>query len=138
LSLHDALPISGRRRPFLVRARATLAVLFALLFAGPTSPSALAGAWVAVLFLACASAYAFFQVPYVSMPAELTRDYGERTRLMTWRVALLALAILVAGGASPALRAALGSGRGYGAVGVFDCLLILLGALGAWWGAGGV
>ena len=53
----------GRRRPFLVRAGLTLAVLFALLFAGPTSPPALAAAWVAVLFLACASAYAFFQVP---------------------------------------------------------------------------
>ena len=129
---------AGRRRPFLVRAGAMLAVLFALLFAGPTSPSALAGAWVAVLFLACASAYAFFQVPYVSMPAELTRDYGERTRLMTWRVAVLALAILVAGGASPALRDALGPEWGYRAVGVFVGLLILLGALGAWWGTKGV
>ena len=47
-----------------------------------------------VLFLACATAYAFFQVPYVAMPAEMTDDYDERTRLMTWRVAILALTIL--------------------------------------------
>lgn len=127
----------GRRRPFLLRAGATLALLFALLFAGPTTPPALAAAWVAVLFLACASAYAFFQVPYVSMPAELTRDYGERTRLMTWRVAVLALAILVAGGVSPALRDALGPEWGYRAVGVFVGLLILLGAVGAFWGTKG-
>lgn len=128
----------GRRRPFLVRAGLTLAVLFALLFAGPTSPSALAAGWVAVLFLACASAYAFFQVPYVAMPAELTRDYGERTRLMTWRVAVLALTILVAGGLSPALRDALGPEWGYRAVGVFVSLLIVVGAVGAWWGTKGV
>lgn len=128
----------GRRRPFLLRAGLALAFLFALLFAGPTAPPALAAAWVAVLFLACASAYAFFQVPYVSMPAELTRDYGERTRLMTWRVVVLALAILVAGGASPALRDALGPEWGYRAVGVFVGLLILLGAVGAWWGTKGV
>ena len=47
-----------------------------------------------MLFLACATAYAFFQVPYVAMPAEMTDDYDERTRLMTWRVAILALTIL--------------------------------------------
>lgn len=128
----------GRRRPFLIRAGAALALLFALLFAGPTAPPALAAAWVALLFLACASAYAFFQVPYVAMPAELTRDYDERTRLMTWRVAVLALAILVAGGGSPALRDALGPEWGYRAVGIFVGLLILVGAVGAWWGTKGV
>ena len=48
-------------------------------------------AWVLVFFLACATAYAFFQVPYVAMPAEITASYDERTRLMTWRVAILAL-----------------------------------------------
>lgn len=129
---------AGRRRPFLLGAGATLAVLFALLFAGPTAPPTLGAAWVAVLFLACASTYAFFQVPYVAMPAELTRDYGERTRLMTWRVAVLALAILVSGGLSPAIRDALGPGWGYRAVGLFVGLLILVGALGAWWGTKGV
>ncbi|MEI2826077.1 MAG: MFS transporter [Dermatophilaceae bacterium] len=87
-----------------------------------------------MLFLACATAYAFFQVPYVSMPAELTDDYDERTRLMSWRVAILALAILVSGGLSPMVRDALGPDWGYRAVGVFVGLLIAVGALGAWWG----
>ena len=71
----------GRRRPFLLRAGVLLAVLFALLFAGPTGSTALGAVWVAVLFLACATAYAFFQVPYVSMPAELTRDYTAQRRM---------------------------------------------------------
>lgn len=128
----------GRRRPFLLRAGAALAVLFALLFAGPAEPAALGAAWVALVFLACATAYAFFQVPYVAMPAELTADYGERTRLMTWRVAILALAILVSGGVSPAIRDAVGADRGYLLVGVFVGLLILAGTLGAWRGTAGV
>lgn len=111
---------SGPRRPFLLRAGLELAVCFAaLLFAGPASPPALAGAWVAVLFLASASAYAFFQVPYVAMPAEITDDYAERTRLMTWRVAGLALAILLSGASTPAIRDAVGPERGYLVMGVW-------------------
>ncbi len=125
---------AGRRRPFLLRAGLLLAVCFALLFAGPTSPTGVGAAWVVVLFLACATAYAFFQVPYVAMPAELTDDYDERTRLMSWRVAVLALAILVSGGLSPMVRNALGPVWGYRGVGVFVGALIALGALGAWWG----
>src|SRR5690606_14415552 len=121
---------AGRRRPFLVRAGLTLAVLFAVMFAGPTEPRALAAAWVAVAFLGCASAYAFFQVPYVAMPAELTLDYDERTRLMTWRVVVLALAILVSGATAPIVADQLG----HGAMGAYIGLVIALGVLGAWWG----
>ena len=124
----------GRRRPFLLRAGSLLAVAFVVLFSGPTSPTGVATAWVVVAFLACATAYAFFQVPYVAMPAEMTDDYDERTRLMTWRVAILALAILVSGGLSPVVRDALGPTWGYRGVGLFVGGLILLGTLGAWWG----
>ena len=63
----------GPRRPWLLRAGLSLAVAFALLFAAPSMGSKGAeAAWVLVCFLACATAYGFFQVPYVSMPAELT------------------------------------------------------------------
>ena len=128
----------GRRRPFLLTAGLALAVCFALLFMGPASPRGLAATWVVVTFLACATAYAFFQVPYVAMPAEMTDDYDERTRIMTWRVAVLALAILVSGGVSPAIRDALPSEWDYRAVGLFVAGLIVVGALGAWRGTRGV
>ncbi len=123
----------GRRRPFLVRAGLTLAVLFALMFAGPTEPQALAAAWVALAFLGCASAYAFFQVPYVAMPAELTLDYAERTRLMTWRVVVLALAILLSGATAPIVA----NQWGHAAMGVYIGAVIALGAVGTWWGTRG-
>ena len=125
---------AGRRRPFLLRAGLVLAVAFVLLFSGPTSPTGLATAWVVVLFLVCATAYAFFQVPYVAMPAEMTTDYDERTRLMTWRVAVLALAILVSGGLSPVIRDSLGTTWGYRGVGLFVGALIVVGTVGAWRG----
>jgi Na+/melibiose symporter-like transporter len=125
----------GKRRPFLIRAGLALAACFALLFLGPTSPQWAGAAWVAVAYLACATAYSFFQVPYVAMPAEITDDYDERTRLMTWRVAILAFAILVSGGLSPVIRDAFGPVWGYRAVGFFVAALIALGAWGAWRGS---
>ena len=64
----------------------------------------------------------------------MTDDYDERTRLMTWRVAILALTILVSGGLSPVIRNALGLEWGYRGVGLFVGSLILIGTVGAWWG----
>lgn len=124
----------GPRRPWILRAGIALAICFALLFAAPDMSTGLETAWVLVLFLACASAYAFFQVPYVSMPAEMTPSYDERTRLMTWRVAILAFTILLAGATAPAIRDAVGGREGYRVMGVAMAVVILLGVLAAYAG----
>ncbi len=125
----------GPRRPWLLRAGLPLAVCFALIFAAPVLGSrVLEAAWVLVFFLAAASAYAFFQVPYVAMPAEITPSYAERTRLMTWRVALLALTIMLAGATAPLIRDAVGGRSGYRVMGVAMALLIVVGVLAAYVG----
>lgn len=125
----------GPRRPWLLRAGIALAVCFALLFAAPDlGTQAANAAWVLVAFLACATAYAFFQVPYVAMPAEITGSYAERTRLMTWRVAILAFTILLAGASAPAIRDAIGGRDGYRVMGLAMAVLILVGALLAYHG----
>jgi glycoside/pentoside/hexuronide:cation symporter, GPH family len=119
---------AGTRRPFLLAGGTAVAVLFAALFAGDSAP------YVAVVFLLCATAYAFFQVPYVAMMAEITSDYDERTRLMAWRMAFLALAILVSGAGAPAVRDA----TSYPVMGVAVGVLILLGTLATYFGTAGV
>ncbi|GAA5142802.1 MFS transporter [Nocardioides marinquilinus] len=125
----------GPRRPWLLRAGLLLALAFALLFAAPDLDSKVAEtAWVLVVFLACATAYAFFQVPYVAMPAELTSGYDERTRLMTWRVGVLAFTIMLAGASAPAVRDAVGGRDGYRIMGLLMAVLILVGVLGAYHG----
>ena len=125
----------GPRRPFLLTAGLTLAACFALLFAGPTSGSQLLDAgYVLVLFLGCATAYAFFQVPFVAMPAEMTDSYDERTALMTWRVALLALTILLTGASAPAIRDAVGGRDGYRLMGVAVAVVIAVGVVGVYRG----
>ncbi|PPK61591.1 MFS transporter [Actinokineospora auranticolor] len=122
----------GPRRPLMLRGGLALAVLFALMFLPPVFGNPVGdGAWVAVLFLGCATAAAFFHVPYVAMAAELTDDYDERTRLLAWRIALLAVAILVSGAGAPLVRDSLG---GYRVMGVAVAGLIVVGVLGVYFG----
>ncbi|WP_460494018.1 MFS transporter [Dactylosporangium cerinum] len=122
----------GARRPFLLFGGLALAVLFAGIFAAPFERNA---AYAAVMFLLAATAFAFYQVPYVAMPAEMTDDYAERTRLMSWRVAILAVAILVSGALSPMVTKQFGGGiPGHRAMGVFVAVLILVGTFGSFFG----
>ncbi|WP_260194836.1 MFS transporter [Actinophytocola gossypii] len=125
----------GPRRPYLIAGGIALAVTFAALFAGPDTGSATVDAlYVAGVFLLCATAFAFFQVPYNALPAELTDDPAERTRLTAWRIAVLAVAILVCGAGAPAVRDAVGGIDGYRVMGVAVAVLIVVGAVGVFLG----
>ncbi|MFY1635835.1 MFS transporter [Solwaraspora sp. WMMB335] len=128
----------GARRPYLLVGGLGLAVGFAAMFAAPAGTGAGAALYVAVAFLVTATAFAFFQVPYVAMPAELTDSYAERTRLMTWRIAVLAVAILASGALAPLVVTAGGDGiAGHRWMGLFVAGLIVLGTLGVFAGTAG-
>ncbi|WP_407317227.1 MFS transporter [Isoptericola halotolerans] len=95
----------GSRRRLMAAGGLLLPVFFVLTFAVPASWGPGAGAaWVLLAFLCAATAFSLFQVPYIALPAELTDDYEERTRLLTARVVVLTVAILAFGGGAPALR----------------------------------
>jgi Na+/melibiose symporter-like transporter len=100
-----SLKATGSRRRFMRLGALLLPVFFILTFAVPagldTVPSAI---WVMLAFLLCATAFSLFQVPYIALPAELAHGYDDRTRLLTWRVVVLALAILLFGAGGPLLR----------------------------------
>ncbi len=82
-----------------------LPIAFALTFAVPAgTPPVLAALWVLVAFVLAATCFSLFQVPYIALPAELTSGYRERTRLLTWRVIVLTVAILLFGAGGPELR----------------------------------
>lgn len=95
----------GSRRRLMILGSVGLPLFFILTFAVPAGTSALgAGVWVFAAFLLTATAFSLFQVPYIALPAELASDYDQRTRLLTWRVVVLTLAILLFGAGGPALR----------------------------------
>ncbi len=125
----------GARRPYLLFGGIALAVSFAAIFAGPDTGSATVDAlYVAVAFLLSATAYAFFQVPYNALPAELTQSPKERTSLTAWRIAFLAVAILISGAGAPAVRDAVGGLAGYRVMGIAVGVLILVGSIGVFLG----
>ncbi len=124
----------GPRRPYLLGGGIALAVLFAAMFAHPGLGTAGTAVWVVAMFLLAATAYALYQVPYVALPAEMTQSPAERTRLMTRRIAVLAIAILVAGAGAPAIRDAAGGVAGYRLMGIAIGALILIGALWSYFG----
>ena len=100
-----SLALSGSRRRFMLVGALSLPVFFILTFAVPagTGPVA-AGIWVFVAFIVTATAFSFFQVPYIALPAELASGYDERTRLISARVVVLTIAILLFGAGAPAIR----------------------------------
>ncbi|WP_130014337.1 MFS transporter [Serinicoccus sediminis] len=130
VSDRDAASHVGRRRLMLAGAL-TLPVGFVGMFATPDGlgPAA-AGLWVLVFFVLATTSFSCFQVPYIALPADLTQGYDERTRVMAWRIAVLALAILLVGAGGPALRDAAGGGRpGYLVMALGIAALLLAGML---------
>ncbi|KOV04557.1 MFS transporter [Streptomyces sp. CH8.1] len=127
----------GARRPYVLWGGLAMAAAFALTFAGPLPGTA--GAWfTAAGYLLTATAFAFFQVPYVAMPAELVTRDEDRMRLVGGRVAVIGVAALVTGAAAPALIDAGGGGlAGHRWAGVFGAVIIALGAVWVFAGTSG-
>ncbi|MGH3321257.1 MAG: MFS transporter [Streptosporangiaceae bacterium] len=122
----------GTRARYLFAGGVLLPPLFALLFAVPRLSSPAAAAYVGGVFVVAATAYALYQVPYIALPAEMTEEPAERTRIMAYRMVLLSVGILVAGGGAPAIVAATGHGRsGYAVMGLAMAAFIAVGMLGS-------
>lgn len=101
-----ALARTGSRRGTMILGGIGLPLAFLLTFAVPAGLAPVASAiWVLVAFMLAATFFSLFQVPYIALPAELTDGYRERTRLLTWRVVVLTVAILLFGAGGPELRA---------------------------------
>jgi glycoside/pentoside/hexuronide:cation symporter, GPH family len=137
--LSDAsLARHGSRRRFLLFGGTGVAVLFAAVFAHPGFGSTAADAtYVVLAFLACATAFGIFQVPYNALPAEITDSYHERTKLTSWRIGILAVAILISGGGAPAITSGVGGVTGYRVMGIVIGLVILVGTIGVFLGTRG-
>ena len=116
----------GRRRPWLLGASFFCGLSFAMLFNVPetsniTGTYLFLSAWLFVYTVA----YAVFAVPYLAMPGEMTDDYQERSRLMSWRTVFMTFGNLMGAAVPPVLVAQLGDDRpAYGQMGMVLGLVI--------------
>lgn len=88
----------GRRRPFLTWGAILSAVSFAVIFTTPQFDNQYVTA--AYLFAALclyAFGYTLFNIPYMSMPSEMTDNYHERSSIHAYRMVFIALGGLAAG-----------------------------------------
>jgi glycoside/pentoside/hexuronide:cation symporter, GPH family len=101
----------GRRRPYLLAGAFACGLIFMLAFNAPIVESrGVATAMLACLLVLHATAYTTFSVPYMAMPAEITDDPHERSKLMSFRVVNGALGNLVGGFGTASLIAFFGGG----------------------------
>lgn len=98
---------TGRRTRLMLIGALLLPPAFVLMFSAPFT--GMAGAlWVSLSFMLAATAFAFFQVPYVALPTEISGDPEQRSRAMTWRIVGVTLGIVLAGASATAIVDAVG------------------------------
>lgn len=103
----------GSRRSLMLAGAITLPLFFFLVFSTPWALSPTwAGIWVILTFILATTSFSLFQVPYISLPAELASTPQARTAFVAPRIAVLALAILLFGAGGPLVRDAAGGGHG--------------------------
>lgn len=131
----------GRRRPYILFGGIACALFYPLIWAAPSGMSP----WFLAIYLAVMvgiadTAFTLVGVPYAALGAELSYDYHERTRVMSFRTAGMTLGSI--GGSGSFYLAAILSGtsdhqatqRGFlitvailGVLALFSCLVTFLG-----------
>jgi GPH family glycoside/pentoside/hexuronide:cation symporter len=96
-SLSDRLRTRwGRRRPPMLVGALLTSASFVLLFHPPAFVAVAARAlYMGVMVTLAFAAYAIFSVPYLTMASEMTSTADERSRLMSVRVAFMAVGLTV-------------------------------------------
>ncbi|MBB4633259.1 MFS transporter [Sphingosinicella soli] len=111
----------GRRRPWMLVGALGLGCTFMVLFHVPDFATADARfLYVLLVFLASAVCYSLFATPYIAMPAEMSPQSQERTRIMAWRMTMVLTGVIIGSAVAPMLVSAFGGGRqGYGVMSLF-------------------
>lgn len=126
----------GRRRPYLFWGAIVSALAFLMVFTVPfqgpyvtmTSGSGLmAAGYVLLALLLYTTGYSMFNVPYMAMPAEMTRGYHERSSIHGYRVVVAAVGGFLVQSGGGALLEALGKDRdAYGWLGAIGAAVIFV------------
>ena len=98
----------GARRPYMFAAGLLTPVALVMLFSAPQGDTV---SWVAAALVLYATGYTLFNVPYLSMPAELSPDTHLRTRMVAWRSRFIAAGTFFGIAFAPYFIGAMGRGQ---------------------------
>lgn len=119
----------GRRRPYLLAAAiVTPFAAYTLFSAGPGGQTQA----IISLLLLSAAGYTLFNVPYLSMPAEMTKSPDVRTHMVGVRSSAIALGTLFGISAAPIIVGQLGGGAaGYNGLALIMAIAIFVAFIGS-------
>ncbi len=86
----------GRRHPFMYVSAIPLAICFYALFSPPDMGEMATFAWLVVFSVLTRTAMTLYHVPHISLGAELTQNFEERTVIVSFRQAFSTTGALVA------------------------------------------
>jgi GPH family glycoside/pentoside/hexuronide:cation symporter len=101
----------GRRRPYMFIAALMIAPVFIMMFSAPEATPDENYWHVMGFFIAGTVTYTIFMVPYVTMTAEIAKDYQDRTVLNGYRMTYAMIGIVIGGACAPMLLEYGGGGR---------------------------
>ena len=115
----------GRRRPYFLVGAFVSAVAFLLLFAPPPMTDRVLVWYMAAALIIYSAGYSLFNVPYMTMPSEMTQGFHERSRLLSYRTVFVSIGQLIGLAVTAALIERGGGGAaGYRTMGLVMMLII--------------
>ena len=126
----------GRRRPWLFWGAIVSAISFVGVFTVPFEGTGnLTLAYVLAALILYTTGYSLFNVPYMAMPAEMTRGYHERSSIHGWRVMFASVGGFLSQSMAGVVLELMGKDwDAHAAVGALGGSLILTSMLVAWAG----
>ncbi|MEO0995963.1 MAG: MFS transporter [Pseudomonadota bacterium] len=129
----------GRRRPYLLLGAVVCGLALPLVYsvhsyAAPQTAVVIAAA----VLIFYSVGFTIFNVPYLTMPVEMTDDRAERIQIMSYRVTFMMIGGLLGNAGAPYLVEALGGdGQAYQTTGVVIGVIVFLFMLSAFLGTSG-
>jgi glycoside/pentoside/hexuronide:cation symporter, GPH family len=126
-------PRLAARTRFMIWGALTFPLGFALIFMAPVAAGWQAAlGWIVTASLFATIAYTTFSIPYITLVGELTGSTAMRLRLTAWRMAFVAIGVMVAGAGAPVLVDLAGGGvAGYRVMAASLTALMIAAALAA-------
>jgi GPH family glycoside/pentoside/hexuronide:cation symporter len=125
----------GRRRPYLLAGAVASAASFLMLFTPPAMNAGWLALYMAAGLVLYSTGYSLFNVPYMTMPSEMTNGFHERTRLLSFRMIFLSAGqLLAAAGTAKLIEHGGGGNSGYATMGLVMAIIILAAMTAAFFG----